>query len=141
MNVFDGKSPSWLAADDLPWTTHGFDPSIFPRGELPMKRKRVIDEHGQNEYSVALLGYALAHRAKRVKGPPRYLLSFDLSPEDVTDHSWEGSLKIYPETNTLAIKKKLNLTNFPGLRECMVHPITEQLGKHFLEIGYTYINA
>ena len=138
MAIFHGKSPSWLAADDGPWTTYGIDPSIFPQGQLPMKRVALDTAH---HHSVALLAFAMAHRANHVIGPPRYLLTFRLSPEDVFDHSWEGSLKVYPETHTLAIMKTLDLTNFPGLRDCLLHPIAEEVGKQYLQIGYSYIGA
>ena len=86
-----------------------------------------------------LLGYALAHRAKRVKGPPRFLLTVNLSPEDVYKHTWDESLKMYPRTNTLAVMKKLDSANYPGLRDATVHPISPESGEQLLKIGYGYI--
>jgi hypothetical protein len=66
--AFDGGQVSWLAEGD--WRANGMDPTLFPAGELPMKRiKRV---HGVNNHDVALKYYALAHRSQMVNGPPRW---------------------------------------------------------------------
>ena len=136
VTAFQGGPVPWLK--DTEWTTDGVDPSIFPGGELPMKR--IKHEDGVNRHSVALLAFALAHRAKHVNGPPRWLLTFKLSLEDVNKHAWEGSLKMYAYTNTLAVLKKLDTANYPGIRDQFVHPISPKVGDELLDIGYRMLH-
>ena len=65
----------------------------LPQGDLPMKT--VMYEDGDSRHSVNFLAFALAHRANHVNAPPRYLLTFNLSPEHLYKHAWEGCLKRY----------------------------------------------
>ena len=103
--------------------------------------KRILYENGVNRNSVATLAFALAHRANRVKGAPRWLLTFKLSPEDVCKHMWEGSLKMYSDSNTLAVVKTLDTANYPGLRDATAHPISADVGDGLLRVGYGLLQA
>ena len=103
--------------------------------------KRIVCEDGVNRHGVATLAFALAHRAKRVNGAPRWLLTFKLSPEDVCKHMWEGSLKMHAHTNTLAFMKTLDTANSPGLRDVTVHAISPDVGDEFFRVGYGLLQA
>ena len=53
MRVFNGNPIQWADADwTSTWRPNGIDPTIFPHGELPMKRVRL--ENGETDHSIAL---------------------------------------------------------------------------------------
>ncbi len=133
----DGGPIQW--ADDTEWRATGMDPSLFPQGALPMKR--VLLERGENNHSIAGNYFALAHRAQRVDGPPRWLISFKIAPKDLVTYLFEGSVQINHHTETLAFKKLITPENFPGLFDGKAHPIPEEMGQRLLQMGYAALGT
>ncbi len=116
------------------WRATGLDPSLFPQGHIPMKR--VLLEHGENTHSIAGKYFAKAHRAGNVNGPPRFLLQFKIPPTDLVPHLFAGSVQINPHIETLAFSMVINLQNYPGLIDGIVHPLSEDVGQQLLKVGY-----
>lgn len=110
------------------------DPSLFPRGELPMKR--VSLENGDNNHSIAGTYFALAHRARRVDGPPRWLVTLGVAPNDLLKFLFDGSAQIIPLTDTLAFNKVLTPDNYLGIAKPTIHPLEEHVGESVLELCY-----
>ena len=103
-DVFRGERIPWLAEDT--WRATGMDNTLFPKGEIPMKR--IVLENDLNEHNIAMKYYALAHRAGRVNGPPAYRVRIRINADNLLKLLWEGSAKIYPEPETLALTKPLD---------------------------------
>ncbi len=135
--AFNGGPIPW--ADDKEWRATGMDPSLFPQGALPMKR--VLLERGEHNHSIAGKYFALAHRAQRVDGPPRWLITFKIAPKDLVKYLFEGSVQINHHTETLAFKKLITPENYPGLSNEKAHPIPEVLGERLLQMGYAALST
>ena len=135
-SVFSGGRIPWIDADT--WRTNGIDPTIFRRGELPMKRILLNNPMMVNntDHSIALFYFAMAHRAHSVRGPPRYLITLTMAPTDVVKGLWDGSLKMYPEQETLAFTKTLTVENYPGVHDVVAREISVDDGEKLLETGY-----
>ena len=89
-----------------------------------------------NNHSVASKYYALAHRARRVQGPPCWLISITLQPEDLIKSLFDGSVEIKPDQETLAFKKEITPQNYPGIT-AVARRIVPEIGNRLLKSGYT----
>ena len=130
--AFNGGPLSW--ASDKEWRADGMDPRLFSTGYVPMKPASGVDLVGCN--APASKGYALAHRARRVKGPPWWMASLTLSAECVIKHLFDGSLEIHPQIDTLAFKKPIDKKNHPGIADAVAHPISPDVGERLLQFRY-----
>ncbi len=129
--AFEGGPAAWLK--DQEWRATGMDPYLFPQGVIPMKR--ILLENGVNNHSLATKYCALAHRAARVEGPPRWLISITFQPGDLVKCLFDGSVQISPETSTLAFKKQSTPENYHGTTG-ITHPIAPEIGDLLLQSGY-----
>ncbi len=129
--AFNGGPLSW--ANDKQWRAHGMDPKLFSTGYVPMKPASGVDLVGRD--APASKGFALAHRARRVEGPPRWMVSLTLSAERVIKHLFDGLLEIHPQIETLAFKKPINEKNYPGIADVVAHPISPDVGERLLQFG------
>ncbi len=133
--AFDGGPVAWLKGEE--WRATGMDPTLFPQGAIPFKR--ILFENGVNNHSVASKYYALARRARRVQGPPCWLISVTLQPEDLSKSLFDGSVQINPDTGRLAFKKEIAPQNYPGITagaRCVV----SEIGSRLLQSGYTALS-
>ena len=90
----------------------------------------------KHTHSIAGKYFAMAHRAGNVEGPPRFLLQFKIPPADLVPHLFAGSVQINPHIETLAFSMVINLQNYPGLIDGIVHPLSEHVGQQLLKVGY-----
>ena len=79
VTAFEGCQISWAQRDD--WRADGTDSTLFPGGNIPMKRVLIND--GAKTYNIAAKYFALAHLASKLNGPSRWLLSLQLSLGDI----------------------------------------------------------
>ncbi len=135
--AFDRGPVSW--ANDQEWRADGIDPSILPNGYIPMKRASGADLVGRD--APASKGFALAHRAGRVEGPPRWIISLTLSAECVVKHLFDGSLQVHHRIDTLAFKKQISQENYPGIANVEANPILPHVGNQLLQFGYGQIGV
>ena len=136
--AFGGGRIAWIACSD-DWRADGIDPKLFPGGVLPMKRSSLTG-HGVSNYAIAAKYFAMAHRAERVNGPPRLLLTLKLSCEAVVEHLFAGDLTIDHRTQTLGFLKTIAPDNYPGLQDVEIRQIAEKVGGQLLEIGYAQLS-
>ena len=122
----------WLPGEA--WRATGIDATLFPRGEIPMK-PIWIEEGGENEHTIAKKYYAMAHRAGYVTGPPAYRVLMKTTAGALVNYLLNGSMKIYPERETLAITQTLDAENYPDIT-CVLNPIDPAYGVHLLQEGY-----
>lgn len=135
--AFAGGRVSWCA--DTDWRAQGMDPTLFPGGMIPFKQ--ILIEDGCNKHTIASKYYALANRKGYAHGPPRYLITLQMDPEDVLQAQWANAVKIQPEAQTVAFLKTITPENYPGLKDLVVSPITEEIGQQLLERGYSLISG
>ena len=133
--AFDGGPVAWL--EDEEWRATGMDPTLFPQGAIPFKR--ILFENGVHNHSVASKYYSLAHRARRVQGPPCWLISITLQPEDLIKSLFDGSVQINPDTETLAFTETLTPQNYPGIT-AVARRIVPEIGSRLLQSGYTALS-
>eukprot|EP00975_Prorocentrum_lima_P043400 9111564-Prorocentrum_lima.AAC.1 len=120
--AFSGGEITWL--ENTNWRAQGMDPTLFPDGMLPFKQ--VLIEDGRNQHTIACKYYALAHRKGYAKGPPRYLITLKMEPSEVLKAQWVNLVKVDPRAQTLAFLEKITPENYPGLKDAVLHPITEE---------------
>ena len=130
--AFNGGPLSW--ANGKQWRADGMGPKLFSTGYVPMKPASGVDLVRCD--APASKGFALAHRARRVESPPRWMASLTLPAECVIKHLFDGSLEIHPQIDTLAFKKPINKKNYPGIADAVAHPISPDVGERLLQFGF-----
>ena len=123
----NGHAVPWLEHDI--WRAAGLDPTLFPGGTVPMK---LIEG---DAHIIAAKGYALAHRAGKVEGPPTWLIQISIAPAELLQHLFDGSVQMIPHTNTLAFGKLVNNENYPGLSDVVARQVHLERGKQLLDTG------
>ena len=126
-----GQEVAWAK----PYKCEGIDTSIFPKGELPMK-KILIDE-GMDNAHVAAMYYAMAHRAGHAKGPPVAMLRIEMGYQGLTRGFLNGTLVPHVEQHGVGFKENVTRENYPELTDVVFHPI--QNGQEVLDHGYNLL--
>ena len=121
----------WLPGEA--WRAKGIDATLFPTGEIPMKT--IWMESGENEHTIAKKYYAMAHCTGYVKGPPACRVLMKTTAGALVNYLWNGSMKIYPERQTLAITQTLDAEHYPDIT-CVLNPIDPAYGDRLLQEGY-----
>ena len=108
-NSFMGDEVSW----SRPYKCDGIDPSIFPKGELPMK-KIFLDENMElmENYPVTAMYYAMTHGRSHVKGPPVGLLRVTLGDVGLSRSFLNGSLVPHIEQHGVVFTKSVTPENY-----------------------------
>jgi hypothetical protein len=133
----EGIIPDWCAEDN--WRPDGIDNTVFPRGEIPMKR--VLMKDGDEVHNISMKYFAMAHRRHGLTSSPRMLLRFTLKADDVLAAIWNGTATIHePHMDSLCMKKPLGIANYPGMMDLVAHPITPELGESMLDGGRRQLN-
>ena len=130
--AYSGRAISWLEHDT--WRAEGLEPTLFADGKVPMK---LIEG---DDHIIAAKGYALAHRAGKVEGPPTWYIQILIAPEELLQHLFDGSVQMIPHTNTLAFGKVINRANYPCLSKLLIRPVSPEAGEQLLRTGYANIN-
>ena len=104
LNSFMGDEVAW----SKPYKCDGIDPSIFPKGELPMK-KILLEEKMEIvvNSTVAAMYYAMAHRRSHVKGPPVAMIRVTLGYLGLSRSSLDGSLAPHVEQHGVVFTKSV----------------------------------
>ena len=126
-----GQEVAWAK----PYKCDGIDPTIFPNGELPMKKVLVVG--GERIDAVAAMYYALAHRRKHVNGPPHSILRFEIGYQGLSRGFLSGTLVPHVEQHGVGFKKKLTRENYTDHADIEFHEI--QNGQEVLEHGYNLL--
>ena len=125
---------SWC--DDGNWRAEGFDNSLYPKGELPLKRI-AITEDGHENYHIALYSYSLACKQKFLNGPPVALLIVTAhNSQQLLDGVLDGSIVPRPKQHGMHLAKPL--TSY-GFLDYIVHPLPVEIGMHLLSTGLTFV--
>ena len=119
------------------WLARGMDPTLFPQGAIPFKR--ILFENGVNSHTIASKYCALTHRARRVQGPPCWLISITLQPGDLNKSLFDGSMEIKPDQETLAFKKEITPQNYPGIT-AVTRRIVPEIGSRLLQSDCTALS-
>ena len=138
-SAFKGGAVPWC--DDQTYRCEeGPDPTIFPRGELPMKKVLLgVDLDPMANYPIASMFYAMAHRRKHVEGQPYALLRVRLGAGGQLRGFLDGSLVSHPWQHTVAFAKAITRENYVELKYLFYHEIQEDLGKLLLDYGYAML--
>ena len=123
-----------------PCIFEGPDPTIFPNGELPMK-KVVLDDSMEivADFPIASLFFAMAHRRGNAKGVPAALMRVQLGPEGQRRGVSAGSLIPRAQQHTVAFVKRLTPENYAELKDVVIHEIKVDVGQRMLDFGYALL--
>ena len=144
--AWNGGKPYWCK--DTEYTCDGIDNTIFPEGQIPLKKVIVsvdgIDSYGPGKYKncslIAAMWYAQAHKSNMVKGAPIGRLTLKISHYGQWKAFCNGSLKSYPHQHTIAFCKRIDNVNYPKLEESVYNRFTPDVGEQFLHLGYELLN-
>ena len=75
--VIGGPIP-WC--QDTTWVSNGLHNSLFPNGQIPMKRV-MISAKDEPDHSIAMKYVVMAHRSKSLDGPPHLLVRITMNQE------------------------------------------------------------
>ena len=118
------------------WHPEGFDNTLYPQGELPLKRIAVMED-GRENYHIPLYSYSLASKKEFVKGPPVALLLVTAhGTQPLLDGLLNGSIVARPHMYGMHLVKPLSSYRF---LEHVVHPIPEDLRQHLLSVGLHFV--
>ena len=139
MVAFNGGEVAWCT--DKTYRCEGPDPTIFPLGEIPMKRV-VLDENMEIvcNFPIAALFYAMAHRCGNVTGAPVAVMRVQLSQEGQHHGFFRSSLTPNPQEHTVAFNKTLTHENYAGVKDVVYHEMSEDVGQALLNLGYALLN-
>jgi len=135
--AFGGGEVAWCG--DASYRCDGADNSIFPKGQLPMKKVLLDDAGVVPNYPLASLGYAMAHRADRVEGPPVALLRVKLSKEGQLRAFLDGTLLSNPRQGAVAFLKPIKHDYYPELQDLVMRQISLGVGEYLLAHGYNIL--
>ena len=125
---------SWRDYGD--WRAEGFDNSLYPKGELPLKRIALTDD-GHENFHIALYSYSLACKQKFLNGPPVALLIVTAhNAQKLLDGVLDGSIVPRPDQYGMHLAKPLSRY---GFLDYIVHPLSVEIGMHLLSTGLTFV--
>jgi hypothetical protein len=132
VNAFGGGLVAWC--ED--YTCTGIDATIFPRGQLPMKRVLLdVNKEIVDRFPVAALFYAMALRRGNVVGLPVGVMRVTITAEGQLHAFLGGALLSNPREHGVAFTKILDKENYPGLEDTVFHPLAVDVAREVLEYG------